>query len=94
MWSTHLLPLFTDPFEPGMVVSVRISSMDQIDLFKNEWYWIGPCGNKNLPAPKKKNKKKNKLARNINIKMYKGACNERDSLAIRDEITLEGLKRH
>ena len=35
MWSISLLPLIPGPLWPRMVVPVRVSSMDQIDLFKN-----------------------------------------------------------
>ena len=41
----------------GVVVPVRVSSMSQLDLFKNYSYSIGPC---TTPQPTKKNKKTNK----------------------------------
>ena len=40
MWITPSLPLLPDPLEPGVVVLVRISSMDQIELFNHLLYLI------------------------------------------------------
>ena len=55
VWSTSLLPLTPGLLGPGVVVLVRVSSIGQIDLFKNS---IGPCAKKSL---------KNQLHKNINI---------------------------
>ena len=41
MWSTPSLPLLPSPLRPGLVISVSISCMGQIDLFKNHLYLIG-----------------------------------------------------
>ena len=35
MWSTFSLPLLLGLFWPGVIVSVRVPSMDQIYLFEN-----------------------------------------------------------
>ena len=43
---TPSLSLFQDLPWPGVLPSVRVSSMDQIDLFKS--HWIRPCGKKPL----------------------------------------------
>ena len=47
-WSCPSLPLLLGPLRPGVVVPVRVPSMDQIDLFKNYSYSIGPCVDKSL----------------------------------------------
>ena len=38
---TSLLPLLSGPLLLRMVEPIRVSSMDQIDLFKNYLYLIG-----------------------------------------------------
>ena len=38
IWSTFSFPLLLDPLWPNMVVSVRVPSMDQIELFNHLLY--------------------------------------------------------
>ena len=38
MWSTRSLPLLPGPYRFGVVVSVRVSSVDQIELFNHLLY--------------------------------------------------------
>ena len=35
MWSTLLLPLLPGPLRPGVVLIVKVLSMDQIELFNH-----------------------------------------------------------
>ena len=49
------LPLLPDPLGPEVVVSIRVSSMGQLDLFKNHSYSIGPYANKLLRSNYTKN---------------------------------------
>ena len=48
VWSTPSLPLLVCPFWSGVVVPLRVPSMDQIDLLKNYSYLIWPCPKKIL----------------------------------------------
>ncbi len=48
VWRTFLLPLLLGIFGPGVNVSVRVSFMGQIDLFKKYSFTIGMCAKNTL----------------------------------------------
>ena len=47
VWITPSLPSLPGPLWPRVVVPVRVPSMGQKDLFRNNSYSIGPCAKKN-----------------------------------------------
>ena len=49
MWITRSMPLLLGSLRPGVFVLVKVASMIQIDMFKNDLYSMGP-----LPPPQKK----------------------------------------
>ena len=55
MWSNSSLASLSGPLRPGVVVPVRVPSIDNLDLFQNYLYLLGVRAKKTL---KKKTQKK------------------------------------
>ena len=66
MWSTISLPLLPGPLWPIVEVPDRISSMGEVDLFKNYSCSIEPCTNKKNIKKQQHKKKKIEYERKMN----------------------------